>query len=120
MRFNKKVILGFVFCFLALFFISCINKTKDEVIKQINLGNYEQALEDMQGLSTNERIQVQKVATDKIQEVIKMNENKELTNSQAVDELNFIKRIIPKNEEYKANQAIEYIKGLEKQNSMKN
>ena len=120
MKYNKKVILGLIVCFFCIFFISCIDATKEETINQINLGNYQQALDDMQGLSMNERIEVQKVAVDKIPEVVKMAENKHLTNAQAVDELNFIKRIIPKNQEYKADKAIEYIKGLDYKNSMKN
>lgn len=120
MKFNKKIILGVMCCFLAIFFISCADISKDEVIHQINLGNYQQALDDMQGLSANERVEVQNVAVNKIPYIVKMVDDKKLTNSQAVDELNFIKRIIPKNEEYKADKAIDYIKGLDYQNNMQN
>lgn len=118
MKIKKQIILSFIFCFLAIFFISCINASKEEVINQIKTGNYQQALEDINGLSTTERIQVQTVAVDKIPQVVKQAEDKQITYSQAVDELNFIKRIVPKSEEGKINEAIEHVKGLDYQNNM--
>ena len=120
MKFNKKILLGFVCCILAIIFVSCINSSKEEVIQEINSGNYQQTLEDMAGLSTNERVEAQNVAVSKIPEVVKRTEEKKITSAQAVDELNFIKKIIPKNQEVKADKAIEYIKQLDYQNSMQN
>ncbi|MGL4762979.1 MAG: hypothetical protein ACRCWG_16275 [Sarcina sp.] len=115
---KKKLVLSVMFCFLAVFFISCINATKQEVINQVKSGNYQQALEDINGLNTSERAQVQAVAVEKISFVVQQAENKVTTYSQAVDELNFIKRIVPKNEEGKVDQAINYIKALDEQKNM--
>ena len=119
MKSRKSLVLSIMFCFLAIFFISCINATKEEVINQVKSGNYQQALEDINGLNTTERGQVQAVAVEKISYVVQQAENKVITYSQAVDELNFIKRIVPKNQEPKVDQAIEYIKGLDQQKNMK-
>ncbi|MGL4654342.1 MAG: hypothetical protein ACRCWM_00425 [Sarcina sp.] len=113
MKFKKRIMLSFLFCFLTLFFVSCMNASKEEVINQIKAGNYQQVLEDIHGLSTTERAQVQAVAVDKIPIVVQSVKDKKITPSQGVDELNFIKRIVPKSEEGKINTAIEEVKALD-------
>ncbi|MGL4451807.1 MAG: hypothetical protein ACRCTZ_11515 [Sarcina sp.] len=118
MKFKKPIFLSIMFCLVAIFFISCINASKETVINQIKTGNYQQALEDIHGLSVTERTQVQKVAIDKVPQIVKQAEDKEISYSQAVYELNFIEKIVPKNEEGKINEAIDYIKGLDQKNNM--
>ncbi|WP_297521679.1 hypothetical protein [uncultured Clostridium sp.] len=119
MRNKKKLVLSIVTCLFAIFFISCINATKEEVINDVKAGNYQQVLEDIHGLNTTERVQVQRVAVEKISYIVQEAENNKITYSQAVDELNFVKKIVPKNDENKVNKAIEYIKGLDQQKNVK-
>ena len=110
---KKKLILSLMACMLAIFLVSCINASKEEVLNQIQAGNYQQALEDIHGLNTYEREEVQKAAVAKVDEIVQAAKNKAITYSQAIDDLNFIDRIVPKNQQQKVIDAIEYIKGLE-------
>ena len=110
---KRKLILSLMACMLAVFFVSCINASKEQVLNQIQAGNYQQALEDIHGLNTYEREEVQKAALAKVDDIVQAAKNKVITYSQAVDDLNFIDRIIPKNQQQKVIDAIEYIKSLE-------
>lgn len=114
---KKKLILSLIFCIISVFLISCTNASKQEVLGQIEKGNYQQALEDMNNLNSFEREQVQNKALSKIQYIVQSVEDKTISYSEGVDELNFIKRIVPKKYEASVNKAIEQVKTLEQENN---
>lgn len=117
MKNKKNLILSVFICFMAIILVSCTAASKNEIMMQIDNGNYQQALEDMNNLNSFEREEVQNKALAKVTSIVNGVKNGSISYSDAVDQLDFIKKIVPKMYENKVTKAINEVK-LEEQNKM--
>ncbi|MGL4990133.1 MAG: hypothetical protein ACRC57_03045 [Sarcina sp.] len=114
-----KFILGLIGVFIGIFLISCTNINKEKVLNDIDSGNYQQAIEDMSDLSVFDKEQIQNKALAKVSDIVNQVKDGKLSYSDAVNQLNFIKRIVPKKYESSIDNAISEVEQIEKEKTGK-
>lgn len=112
---QKNIIFSIIILLFSVLLIGCINPSREEVINEINTGNYKQALEDIHGLTVKEQQEVQQVALNKVTTIVNDVKNGKTTYSQAIEELKFIEQIVPNTSEDQVDKAIQEVKNLENQ-----
>ncbi|MGL5634166.1 MAG: hypothetical protein ACRDDL_03750 [Sarcina sp.] len=110
---HNKIIFSIMVLLFSVFFIACIHTSKEEIINEINTGNYKQALEDIHGLNVNEQQEVEQFALSKVGVIVDAVKNNKMTYSQAIEELKFIEQIVPNTSEDEVDKAIQEVKNME-------
>ena len=119
MKLGSKII-GIIICLcLSISFISCMQVKKEQVMNELDRGEYSKVLNDMNGLNVQERKQVQDNAVNKISEITQGVRSGKIMYSDAIQNLNDLRKIVPQQEEYKVTDAIQYVMSLENQSQVK-
>ncbi|MGL4742486.1 MAG: hypothetical protein ACRC41_17125 [Sarcina sp.] len=112
---QRNIIFSTIILLFSIFLIGCINASREQVMNEINTGNYKQALEDINGLTVKEQQEVEQFALGKVGGIVDAVKNNQMTYSQAIEELKFIEQIVPKTSENEVDKAIQEVKNLENQ-----
>ncbi|WP_066874653.1 hypothetical protein [Clostridium mediterraneense] len=119
MKLISKII-GFIICLcLSISFISCMQVKKEDVMNELDRGEYSKVLNDMNGLSVQERKQVQDSAINKISDITQGVKSGKIMYSDAIQDLNDLRKIVPQQDESKVTDAIQYVRSLENQGQVK-